>query len=323
MLETDNKMESIVCRENAFLAQNVIFVSIAFTVLLGTTFPLLAEAIRGTKLSVQAPFFNTVIGPMGYILLLLMGVGTLIPWRNTNFDNLKRNFYLPFIITSFTTLILAYIFKDSVWNIEGYIIFWLSGFILLTIVIEWIKFIRLRFVHRKTLNTSKLLLVIQRNLRRYGGLMIHFGIILIFLGIAGKFFSIEQNITFKIGELKSIGSYDLIYKGVKQFKVKNATHRAAVIDVLDKSGLKIDTLLPAKSFYPTQPQPLTEVAIKRSFWEDLYIIFSSENLDNDETVTLRIFINPLVGIAWMALPIFTLGVGICFLYRPTGFKKEN
>ena len=92
ILESEHKMESVLCRENAFLAQNVLFVSIAFTVLLGTTFPLLAEAVRGTKLSIQAPFFNTVTAPMGYALLFLMAVGTLIPWRKTSMESLKKNF---------------------------------------------------------------------------------------------------------------------------------------------------------------------------------------------------------------------------------------
>ena len=92
MLESEHKIESVLCRENAFLAQNVLLVGIAFTVLLGTTFPLLAEAVRGTKLSIQAPFFNTIIAQMGYMLLLLMGFGTLIAWRKSRWEGLLRNF---------------------------------------------------------------------------------------------------------------------------------------------------------------------------------------------------------------------------------------
>ena len=115
---------------------------------------------------------------------------------------------------------------------------------------------------------------------------------------------------------QSIGSYQLVFRGINEFPVENATHRAANVEVLDQNGNRLQFLNPAKSFYPTQPQPLTEVGIRRSFWEDLYIIFSSENGELGNSVTLRVFINPLVGWAWMALPVFTLGIAICFLHRP-------
>ena len=105
--------------------------------------------------------------------------------------------------------------------------------------------------------------------------------------------------------------------------VGNARHRAAIISVYDSENNLLETLTPAKSFYPTQPQPLTEVAIRRSFLEDLYLIFSSENANEKDSVTLRVFINPLVGWAWMALPIFTLGVGICMTYRPKSLIDQE
>ena len=106
MLESEHKIESVLCRENTFLAQNVLLVGIAFTVLLGTTFPLLAEAVRGTKLSIQAPFFNTIIAPMGYLVLFLMGIGTLMAWRKSSWEGLSRNFKKPFILATAGTVFL-------------------------------------------------------------------------------------------------------------------------------------------------------------------------------------------------------------------------
>ena len=107
MLESEHKIESVLCPENAFLAQNVLLVGIAFTVLLGTTFPLLAEAVRGTKLSILAPFFNTIIAQMGYMLLLLLGIGTLIAWRKSSWEGLLRNFKNPLILATAGTVFLA------------------------------------------------------------------------------------------------------------------------------------------------------------------------------------------------------------------------
>jgi len=316
MLESEHKIESVLCRENAFLAQNVLLVGIAFTVLLGTTFPLLAEAVRGTKLSIQAPFFNTIIAPMGYLLLLLMGVGTLIAWRKSSWEGLRRNFKNPLILATVGTVFLAWFLADRnlLWSVHT--IFWLTIFVTSTIVLEIVKAVQAKSSQTKSNFIIVLFYVIARNPRRYGGLLIHFGVVLMFLGFAGTFFKVERNMTLEPGVPQQIGEYSLEFKQMEEFTVGNATHRASIVEVYDKEGDFLEVLKPAKSFYPTQPQPLTEVAIRRSFLEDLYLIFSSENGEEQGSITLRVFINPLVGWAWMALPVFTLGVGLSLSYRP-------
>ena len=316
MLESEYKIESVLCRENVFLAQNVLLVGIAFTVLLGTTFPLLAEAVRGTKLSIQAPFFNTIIAPMGYMLLLLMGIGMLIAWRKSSWEGLLRNFKNPVILATVGTVFLAWFLADRklLWSVHT--IFWLSIFVTATIVLELVKAVQARSKQTESNYLTGLFYVIARNPRRYGGLMIHFGVVLMFLGFAGTFFKVEQNMTLESGIAQPIGEYSLEFQQVEEFQVGNATHRAAIIKVFDKEGNLLEVMKPAKSFYPTQPQPLTEVAIRRSFLEDLYLIFSSENGGEKDSITLRVFINPLIGWSWMALPVFTFGVGISLMYRP-------
>ena len=139
MLESEYKIESVLCRENVFLAQNILLVGIAFTVLLGTTFPLLAEAVRGTKLSIQAPFFNTITAPMGYALLVLMGIGMLVSWRRSSLDNLRRNFQNPIIIASLGTIIIVWMLfgKNLQWGV--YIIFWSAIFVTSTILFEFAR----------------------------------------------------------------------------------------------------------------------------------------------------------------------------------------
>jgi len=316
MLESEHKIESVLCRENAFLAQNVLLVGISFTVLLGTTFPLLAEAVRGTKLSIQAPFFNTIIAPMGYLLLLLMGIGTLIAWRKSSWEGLRRNFKNPLILATVGTVFLAWFLADRnlLWSVHT--IFWLTIFVTSTIVLEIVKAVQAKSIQTKSNFIIGLFYVIARNPRRYGGLLIHFGVVLMFLGFAGTFFKVERNMTLEPGVPQQIGEYSLEFKQMEEFTVGNATHRASIVEVYDKEGDFLEVLKPAKSFYPTQPQPLTEVAIRRSFLEDLYLIFSSENGEEQGSITLRVFINPLVGWAWMALPVFTLGVGLSLSYRP-------
>ncbi|MBT4015621.1 MAG: heme lyase CcmF/NrfE family subunit [Deltaproteobacteria bacterium] len=324
MLESEYKIESVLCRENVFLAQNVLLVGIAFTVLLGTTFPLLSEAVRGTKLSIQAPFFNTITAPMGYALLLLMGVGMLISWRKSSWEGLQGNFQNPAILATAGTIFLSWLLYEKNLQWEVYITFWSAIFVTSIFLLELVK---TSYIKSRQTETNLLMgsfYAFSSNRRRYGGFLIHFGAVLMFLGFAGTFFSLERDITLEPGSSKQIGDYRLEFKNVSEFQLGNVKHRAAIIDVFDNEGNFLEVMKPAKSFYPTQPQPLTEVAILRFFMEDLYLIFSSENGGEQGSVTLRVYINPLIGWAWMALPIFTLGVGISLTYRPKSLlDREN
>ncbi|MGA0886641.1 MAG: heme lyase CcmF/NrfE family subunit, partial [bacterium] len=267
MLESEHKMEAVLCRENAFLAQNVIFVGMAFTVLLGTTFPLLAEAIRGTKLSIQAPFFNTIMAPMGYVLFFLMGIGTVIAWRKSSKESLRRNFQNPMITATVGTIILAVFIP---FHLEAFTIFWIAIFVTVTILIEVGKAAHVKGKQLQAGPLVGMIHVFQRNQRRYGGLVIHLGVVLMFLGFAGTFFSEERDLTLEREEMVPLNAYYLKFTGVEQFQVRNATHRAAVIEVYDQDKQLLEVMKPAKSFYPTQPQPLTEIALRREFLKDLY-----------------------------------------------------
>ena len=324
MLESEYKIESVLCRENVFLAQNVLLVGIAFTVLLGTTFPLLSEAVRGTKLSIQAPFFNTITAPMGYALLLLMGVGMLISWRKSSWEGLQGNFQNPAILATAGTIFLSWMLYEKNLQWEVYITFWSAIFVTSIFLFELAKTSYIKSQQTETNFLMGVFYAFSSNRRRYGGFLIHFGAVLMFLGFAGTFFSLERDITLEPGSSKQIGDYRLEFKNVSEFQIGNVRHRAAIIEVFDNEGNFMEVMKPAKSFYPTQPQPLTEVAILRFFMEDLYLIFSSENGDEQGSVTLRVYINPLIGWAWMALPIFTLGVGISLTYRPKSLlDREN
>ena len=324
MLESEYKIESVLCRENVFLAQNVLLVGIAFTVLLGTTFPLLSEAVRGARLSIQAPFFNTITAPMGYALLLLMGVGMVISWRKSSWEGLLGNFQNPAILATAGTIFLSWLLyeKNLQWGV--YVTFWAAIFVTSIFLFELAKTSYIKSLQSETNFLMGVFYAFSSNRRRYGGFLIHFGAVLMFLGFAGTFFSLERDVTLDPGSSRQIGDYRLEFQNVGEFQLGNARHRAAIIEVFDNEGNLLEVMKPAKSFYPTQPQPLTEVAILRSFMEDLYLIFSSENGDEKGSVTIRVYINPLIGWAWMALPVFTLGVGISLTYRPKSLSaREN
>ncbi|MDH4224564.1 MAG: heme lyase CcmF/NrfE family subunit [Deltaproteobacteria bacterium] len=311
MLESRHTADKLLSKEATFLLNNLLFIGIAFTVFLGTVFPILAEGIRGTKLSIQAPFFNTLVTPMGSLLLLLIGVCTLIAWRQSSWDFLLKNFRLPVVMgvaSGFLAALLA-----GVEHIWGLIIFGSAGFTLTVMVMDFTRAVRVRQSQGGGAVLMAALSTIGRNKQRYGGMVVHLGMVFMFIGLAGNFFATEYNMTLKPGETSTVGEYKLLYKGMTDDKKGNADLRVAQVD-LYRNGEMVREMRPAASYYPTRPQPLTEVDIYRNLEHDFYMALASENPDG--SVTLRVLVNPLVVWAWMGLPLFTLGYLIAVFYRP-------
>jgi cytochrome c-type biogenesis protein CcmF len=154
---------------------------------------------------------------------------------------------------------------------------------------------------------------VMRNQQRYGGMVIHLGVVFVFFGLAGNYFQSEHNLTVHPGKPVEVGGYQLLYKGMKIYHEGNATLHAAELEVY-AGGEFIETMLPARSFYPTTSEPLTEVAIRRTVAHDFYIALASENTDG--SATLRVLVNPLVVWAWFGFPLFTLGIALAMLYKP-------
>ena len=310
MLESRHTADALLSRESAFLLNNLMLIGIAFTVFLGTVFPLLAEAIRGTKLSIQAPFFNAIVGPLGIALLFLIGIASLIAWRSTSWDYLQRNFRVPVAVGVLIALALA---LGGMHHIGGLILFAGVGFTGYILLADLLKASRVRARQQSVGMAEAIGSTIMRNQQRWGGMIIHLGVVFVIAGLAGNWFNVEHNLTIKQGGQKDAGPYTLVYKGPGTEQAGNATLRYAELEVF-KDGELVTTLKPARSFYPTQPEPLTEVAIHRTVLQDLYIVLASDN--SDGSVTLRVMINPLVMVAWLGFPFITLGTGLAMFYRP-------
>ena len=142
-------------------------------------------------------------------------------------ESLKKNFARPFLLAVPLTAFIAFWLRDELWSWDGYIIFWLAFFVCATMANELIRLVRLRSSQSEDLAPVALFMVIRRNLSRYGGMLIHFGAVLIFLGVAGKFFSLERDLTLTKDQPQTIGSYQLVFRGVSEIPVENAIHRAA------------------------------------------------------------------------------------------------
>ena len=310
LLESRHTSDSLLSREFAFLLNNLLLVLVCFVVLLGTVFPLLAEAIRGTKLSIQAPFFNTLIAPLGVGLLYLMGVGTLIAWRHSSWSYLVRNFRWPATAGLVTMVVLAAL---GMRHLGALILFAGSAFTTYIIFAEFGRSVRVRMHQQGKGFGDAALGTLLRNQQRWGGALVHLGVVVMIMGLAGTMFNREYNVTLTVGQPKDVGELRLLYTGTEVEKVRNATLRQAALEVYRGDEL-ISTMKPARSFYPTQPDPLTEVANHRTVAQDIYIVLASEN--EDGSVTLRVLINPMVMFAWFAFPLFTLGAALAIFYSP-------
>jgi cytochrome c-type biogenesis protein CcmF len=303
------ELDAMLSRETTFLANNVVLVVITFTIFLGTIFPVLAEAVRGVKVSVGAPFFNKVTVPLAYILLVLMGIGPLIAWRRASWDNLKRNFTYPTWVAAAVAAIALF------WTRNPYalISFSVCAFVTATIVLEFYKGVHAR---RRLVPGTRvpqaLWALFARNRRRYGGFVVHFGVVVTIIGITvSSNFAVEEEVRMARGEVVHVGDYDLRYDGSRSY---NEVYRQVVwadFTVL-RDGREVTKLAAGKSFHPNEQQPIAQVGIRSTPWEDLYLTLGSVEPDGS-AATLKVMVNPMVMWIWLGGLIITFGALITII----------
>jgi cytochrome c-type biogenesis protein CcmF len=311
-LKSENRLESLVSRESSFLFNNMILLTACFTVLWGTLFPVLSEYVQGSKVTVGAPFYNRVNLPIGIFLLFLTGVGPLLAWRATSLRTIRRNFVLPGIAMA-ATLVAMLIAGVRPWKAGDdaqAVAFSLITFTLAAGVITAIsaEFLRGAGVVRtqtgKNLFASTVLLV-RRNTRRYGGYVVHFGIVVMFIGIAGGAFNQSREQEMGFGDTMKIGQYRLVCQSFTQETNPNYDTEYALLDVY-KGSKKITQLAPEKRFYHASQTSSTMVALHSTLASDLYVIYEGKNPDTDRPI-IKIFLNPLMNWIWIGVAIVVAG----------------
>ncbi|MDO8671548.1 MAG: heme lyase CcmF/NrfE family subunit [Dehalococcoidia bacterium] len=306
-LRGDNELDSFVSRESAFLLNNLILIGAAFAVFWGTVFPIISEAVRGVKITVGAPFFNQVSLPIFLTLLAVMGVCPLIGWRRASKENLLRNFMIPATLGLISVGFLLWL---GIREFLSILPLALCAFTAVTIVLEWIRGVGARHTLRQENYASALLNLVLSNKRRYGGYIVHLGIIMIAVGVIGVYgFKSEKSATLAKDETMNIGDYVLEYKGVSSYSVKSHDVLAASLNVY-QGGKLIDRMVPVKNSYPGQEQVATEVAIRTTLKEDLYVIL--EDAGADGSASFKVVINPLVVWLWIGGGVLLVGTVIAF-----------
>ena len=323
-MRSEAKMESFLSRETSFLFNNLLLVVAAFTVFLGTTFPIIAEAVTGKKVSVGAPFFNAVLGPILLGLMFFMGVGPLISWRRATADNLRRNFLRPLSAGALVAALLAAFGVRSAFVL---LFFGLGTFVLTTVAVEFILGARARrsLSGGKTGYAKSLIGLIAKNRRRYGGLIVHVGIICVLIGIIGSaLFSTHTEARLAPGHSISLGNYRLQYDSLGAAHLGNAVAVQALFTVYNgNDGRPMALLKPEKRFYLVGGgDPTTEVAIRSTFREDLYLVLAEFDR-NTQAITVKAIINPLVVWTWLGLAIITLGAVVAAIPSRTRFFRPT
>ncbi len=307
-LRSEAELDSLLSRESSFLFNNLILVGAAFSVFLGTVFPLLSEAVRGVKISVGPPFFNQVNVPIGLALLLLMGLCPLLAWRKASPANLSRNFLAPGIVgLAVAAGMMALGLRQPV-VVVG---FSLCAFVTGAIVLDVHRGALVRRSHGEPYPVA-LARLITRNHRRYGGYVVHIGMILLFAGIAGAAFSTEREAVLRKGETVSINQYTLRYEGASTYPTRSAMVTSATLTVFN-SNSRVAVLNPQRNLHRGhEEQPMTEVAIRSTWREDLYVILAG--LGDDGTANFRVIVNPLM--MWMWVGGVLLIAGTMFAFWP-------
>jgi cytochrome c-type biogenesis protein CcmF len=313
-LRTEHKLESLVSRESSFLFNNLLLLVACFTVLWGTLFPVLSEWVQGTKVTVGPPFFNRVNVPVALLLLLLTAVGPLLAWRRTSIDSLKRNFLLPAIgALGLGVLLVALGMKP--WTDISYfyslMTIVLSALVALTVISEFVRGGRVIGRHTGQNLFASMVQLAHRNTRRYGGYIVHFGVIVIMIGFAGSVFNQDKEQEMGFGDKMSIGSYTLVCQSYTQDDNPNYGSEWAVMNVF-KGGKQIATLNPERRFYKASQQTSTMVANRSTPQEDLYVVYEGQNPDTGRPI-IKVHLNPLVMWIWVGVWIMIFGTVVALI----------
>ena len=324
LLKSRNELDSFLSRESSFLFNNLILLGIAFATFWGTIFPIISEAVRGVKITVGPPFYNQVNVPIGLVLLALIGIGPVIAWRRATWSNLKKNFSLP-VLTALAGAVFLYPMlplTDKA-QVFSFVTFVLCLFVLATILMEFLKGARARrSVHQESFPVS-LSRLIWKNKRRYGGYIVHVGVVFIFAGIAGsQAYSVDVEKHLKVGETLHIRDYDLTLEKVRWIRANDTKERLIAQLAVSRDGRRIWTGHPEKEFYKGQNQPVSEVDLRSTLAEDLYLILADYRGEQfvptgprsadiaDGEATIKAHVMPMVRWIWLGGWVIAFGTVI-------------
>jgi cytochrome c-type biogenesis protein CcmF len=314
-LKSEAQLESVISRESSFLFNNLILLASCFAVLWGTLFPKISEAISGDQISLDADWYNRLMVPIGLFLLFLTGVGPLFAWRRTSADRLRRNFQWPGIAA---LVLVAVLFAAGIHKPYPLISFGFCLFVAITVIVEFYKGAN-SIAGRTGMNLLRATIELtHRNTRRYGGYLVHMGVVLIFIGFTGHAFNKSEVKEMSQGDTMRIGHYDLRMASLEQGDNSNYMWSRGIFQV-SKDGQPLGTLRPEKRFFKASKESTSEVAIRQRLNEDLYVNFGGMS-DDGQRAVIQAFVNPLVTWVWLGGLVLIGGTLVCLI--PSKIKMQ-
>jgi len=314
-LKSEAELESVISRESSFLFNNLILLASCFAVLWGTLFPVISEAATGDKISLDGDWYNRLMVPIGLFLLILTGVGPLFAWRKTSVESLRRNFQLPGIAS---LVLVGALVAAGMRQPYALISFGFCLFVALTVISEFYKGAK-AIAAKNGMNLLRATVELtHRNTRRYGGYLVHMGIVLMFIGFTGHAFNQAEVKELNKGDSMRVGVYDLKMTDLQQGGNENYDwHRATM--AVSKHGEFLGTLEPEKRFYRASRQGTSEVGIRQRPNEDLYLNFGGMSDDNQRAV-IQAYVFPLVSWIWIGGLVLIGGTFVCLV--PSKIKMQ-
>ena len=314
-LKSEAQLESVISRESSFLFNNLILLASCFAVLWGTLFPVISEAATGDKISLDADWYNRLMVPIGLFLLLLTGVGPLFAWRKTSVESLRRNFQAPGIAS---LLLVAGLVIAGMRNFYALISFGFCLFVALTVAMEFYKGGRSVGAKNNMNLLHAMVELTHRNTRRYGGYLVHMGIVLMFVGFTGHAFNQNEVKELNVGDTMRVGTFDLKMINLEQGDNPNYASHTATMQV-SKDGDALGILKPEKRLYKASRQSTSEVGVRPRLNGDLYLNFGGMSDDNQRAV-IQAYYFPLVSWIWIGGLVLIGGTFVCLV--PSKVKMQ-
>ncbi len=313
-------LDSPVARETAFLINNLLFVAFTFVVLLGTMFPLLAEAVRGAKVTVGGPYFNQMSSPIALALVFMAGVGPALPWRRGSMDAFLKKSVWPSVAAVLTGIGLFATGTRDGWVLTTIVLAVCAGGMVVG------EFTGPAGARRKAHGESwirAIVGVINGNRRRYGGYIVHFGVLIAAVGIAvATIYKHEAEWTLtKHADAQEYGRYGLTLDTV--YAVKDPNRDGVIAGVTaTRNGKLLAHLTPRLNYYPTMNEPIATPSVAVQAREDLYLVLVAYEQDGSRA-TIKAIVSPLVGWIWIGGIVIALGVLLSLLPRRRGPSAES
>lgn len=304
-LRSEGHMQSLLSRESLFLFNNLLFIGVLIVCFWGVFYPLISELVNNEKMTVGPVFYERATGPLFAGLLLLMGIAPLSAWGHSTFKTIGRAAWKPLVVSLIGLVLML---AGGIRNISALIGLWVASFALLITLYEFWRGVRARMARMGENPLTALLRLVERNRRRYGGYIIHFGVIFMAVGIIGiELFQTETQGTLRQGESLTLRNYTVTYQSLAQFDYHDGRNVARAVLTVERNGQLLGELYPRRDYYYDSQQAMTIPGVRSTIEDDIYVLLVDWEPVTIQSATFRIYHNPLINWFWIGGFVFVLG----------------